>query len=259
MSGLIKRLFRIAQPSAPKKPQRARLAYDPSEIAAVYAIGDVHGCYEQLIEIERRIVSDGDAIEGRKLIVLLGDYVDRGPRSSEVLDHLCLPPPEGFERIAICGNHDEAFLEFLTVSQPGNGWLNLGGQETLHSYGVDFEYLMRYGRVADVAAAARYAVPVHHIEFLRAMPVALSIGDLVFVHAGIKPGVPMREQTEEDLMWIREPFLSQGPGLPILVIHGHTPDHKPVFGNDRICIDTAAYATGNLTALKIAQGNLWIL
>ncbi len=255
MTGLFHRIFGGNTRKVVEKPQRVRLSLDPVAYAAIYAIGDVHGCYEALIEAERRIVDDASMIAGPKLIVLLGDYVDRGKRSRDVLQHLCSPAPEGFHRVALCGNHDDAFLQFLERPQANINWLEFGGEETIYSYGVDAKYLLSQGRGVDaLCAATRVAVPPEHVELLRSMPIALSIGDLIFVHAGIRPGISMDSQSDRDLMWIREPFITKGPQLPSLVIHGHTPDMAPVFASGRIGIDTAAFATGNLTVLKIADG-----
>ena len=259
---LFTKLFRNEPAPAVRapRPQRPRERFRPDDHAAIYAIGDVHGCYEELVDAERRILADAVGIDGPKLIVLLGDYVDRGKRSREVLDHLCTPPPAGFTRIALCGNHDDLFLRFLHEADDDHQWLECGGRETLHSYGIDPDYLMqRNGGRAALAATAKAAVPARHIELLRSMPGALAVGDIIFAHAGLRPGVPLEAQRDRDLLWIREPFLSRGPGASHLVVHGHTPNLEPVFGPGRIGIDTAAFATGKLTVLKIACGETALL
>lgn len=255
MAGLLRRIFRGGTTAGRAQPQRQRLSIDHRDYGAVYAIGDVHGCYEALVEAENRIVSDGADIAGQKLIVLLGDYVDRGKRSRDVLDHLCRPAPDGFHRIALCGNHDDAFLQFVHAPKDNIKWLAFGGEDTLYSYGVDAKYLMaQRSGIHALSAAVMQAVPRSHVELLQAMPIVLSIGDVIFVHAGLRPGIALDAQSDEDLMWIREPFITKGPDLPWLVVHGHTPGISPVFASGRIGIDTAAFATGNLTVLKIAGG-----
>ncbi|TCL69527.1 metallophosphoesterase family protein [Rhizobium sp. BK251] len=260
MLSLARKILGKTLSSQSRRRARARISYGADEFSAIYAIGDVHGCYGQLIELEQLLLADGASIEGRKLIVMLGDYVDRGARSKDVLEHLRKPLPAGFERVTLCGNHEDAFLDFLTASKPTGGWLELGGQETLYSYGIDATYIMRQGGgIRAVAEAARLAVPQAHVKLLQEMPIVLSIGTVIFVHAGIRPGIPLDKQTDDDMMWIREPFLSEGPGLPVKVVHGHTPGPEPVFGKDRICIDTAAFATGKLTALKVAGGEVWVM
>jgi serine/threonine protein phosphatase 1 len=105
----------------------------------------------------------------------------------------------------------------------------------------------------------KQAVPASHIDFLASLPTMLEIGPLVFVHAGIRPGIPLAEQTDQDLLWIREPFLSAGPKLPVLIVHGHTVQPEPDFGNRRVGIDTGAFATGRLTVLRIANGKAHVL
>lgn len=252
MAGLLHRLLKGTAPEAPRRP---RLRHSAEDYAVIYAIGDVHGCYDALIDAERRIIRDAQTIAGRKLIVLLGDYVDRGNRSRDVLQHLCSPSPQGFSRIALCGNHDDAFLQFLSAPRANMQWLEFGGTDTLFSYGVDAKYLLGQKRGMDaLCAAVKLAVPAAHIALLQSMPIALSVGELIFVHAGIRPGISLDSQLDQDLLWIREPFISKGPQLPTLVVHGHTPGKYPVFASGRIGIDTAAFATGNLTVLKIAAG-----
>jgi len=241
--------------------QRDRIDLSGHDYAAIYALSDIHGCYDAMIAAERRIVEDARALPGGKLLMLLGDYVDRGPRSSDVLQHLCEPPPEGFDRYALCGNHDDVFLRFLDDPDTNSHWLDFGAMPTLASYGVDAkELLLKQGRgIRELRDITLEAMPAAHVDLLRSLAGAVTIGSSLFVHAGIRPGLPLAEQTDEDLMWIREPFLSEGPQLPLLVVHGHTPGDRPVFGKDRIGIDTAVSMGGTLTILKLAGGMPTIL
>lgn len=234
-----------------------RLVFDPAEYAAIYAIGDVHGCLEQLIALEALIVADAQAVEGRRLIVMLGDYVDRGPKSAAVLYHLTASPPAGFDRVCLRGNHDDAFLAFLDGDPAGDWVLEHGAEETLASYGVEVDSLK--GARHPLREAIRAAVPQSHVDFLRAMPVLLTVGSDVFVHAGIRPGRPLAEQTDDDLMWIRRSFLDLGPGLPVRVFHGHTPMRDPHVGPERVSLDTHCYRTGRLTAARLREGEIAIL
>ena len=119
--------------------------------------------------------------------------------------------------------------------------------------------LRRAGGLPALGADLRARMPAHHLAFLRNLPVAARSGDRLFVHAGIVPGVPLRQQEDYDMMWIREPFLSEGPGLPVTVVHGHTAGREPVFATGRICIDTTCYATGRLTALKVTPDGTTVL
>ncbi|HEY0121804.1 MAG TPA: metallophosphoesterase family protein [Rhizobium sp.] len=244
-----------------EQSRRARIDLSPQNYAAIYALSDIHGCHDALLEAERRIVEDAAGIAGRKLLMFLGDYVDRGPRSSDVLQHLCDPPPVGFDRYSLLGNHDDVFLKFLDDPRNNSDWLEYGAAPTLASYGIDMDYLLREeGRsVEELGEAARRAIPPAHVKLLRSLPVAVTVGSIIFVHAGVQPHISLAGQTDADLIWIREPFLSQGPQLPVLVVHGHTPSPRPVFGSGRIGIDTAVSMGGSLTVLKIADGQPTIL
>jgi len=233
------------------QPMRSRPNVEPGEFPVIYAIGDVHGCYDQLLDAERRIREDSAIHAEKTLVVLLGDYLDRGRRSRDVIEHLCRPPAAGDKRITLCGNHEEAFRRFLQKPDAFPEWSRFAGPETLSSYGVDGTYLMRHGGTPALDRALRDAVPAHHRNFIEELPSMLTVGDIVFVHAGLRPGVPLSQQRDSDLLWMREPFLSRGPELPMLVVHGHTPVHRPFFGNGRIGIDTGAFATGRLTVLRI--------
>ncbi|WP_416068173.1 metallophosphoesterase family protein [Rhizobium sp. ZK1] len=243
--------------SAGLAPARPRLVMDQAEWPLIYAIGDVHGCYEQLMDAERRISEDSGG--GRALMVLVGDYVDRGARSRDVLEHLCQPSPRNIHRIALCGNHDDWFSRFLNNELSTAAWLRFAGYQTLTSYGVDAAHILRVGDTMGLRNAVDQAVPASHRILLGTLPSMLQIGNLIFVHAGIRNGLPLEHQSDEDLMWIREPFLTRGPELPIIVVHGHTPQIRPHLGNGRIGIDTGCYATGRLTVVKIANGAAKIL
>lgn len=249
------------------RPDRPRLGReDVGTPSVVYAVGDVHGCLTQLRDLERRIVADAAGLPGRKLLVMLGDYVDRGPSSAAVIDHLLAPAPEDFDRVCLCGNHEALMLAFLGQPLAHRDWLELGGEQTLRSYGILFGDLRRRTPgEAGLVDALEAAIPRRHRAFLEGLPVLLDLGDFVFAHAGLAPGVPIEEQSTQDLLWIREPFLRRGPelaqadGRPLTVVHGHTPSSLPTFGTGRIGIDTGAFMTGRLTALRILDGQPFVL
>lgn len=246
LTGLMRRLTAPTTEQARRRP-RLRLT-QPYPI--VYAIGDVHGCLRELEALEARIVADAAGREGDKLIVMLGDYVDRGPQSAQVIEHLLKPPPAGFQRISLCGNHDEFMLRFLEDPAKNIGWLGIGGKHTLLSYGIDPAGLLTNPNAQDILERLQTAVPAEHIRFLEQLPVMLEGPGILFVHAGVRPEVPLPDQTDDDLMLIREPFLSFGPGLPYLVVHGHSPELEPVVGRLRVGIDTGAFKTGKLSAVR---------
>jgi serine/threonine protein phosphatase 1 len=219
----------------------------------VYAIGDIHGCLDELRQLEKMIVEDAtDAGDGERWLVTLGDYIDRGPRSAQVISHLMSPPPAGFRRIALAGNHEQLLLDFLADPAANAQWLDFGGLITAQSYGV------RARSGGHGAAAARTIasdlaslIPNSHLEFLRSMPISLSLPGYHFVHAGLRPGIAMAEQSDEDLIWIRSPFLERVREADSVVVHGHTPVDTPVVLPWRIGIDTGAFASGKLTAARL--------
>jgi serine/threonine protein phosphatase 1 len=232
---------------------RPRIVYDHFPVSAIYAVGDVHGRLDLLVAAERRIVADAAGYPGPKMIVMLGDYVDRGPASCGVIDHLLGPvPASGFDRLCLCGNHDQAFFDFLESPRLNLRWLEYGGDATLQSYGIDARHILQHGggiKVLEQVVAD--TVPLSHRRMLEELAVLFSVGPYVFVHAGVVPGTDIDDQEDSDFMWIREPFLSQGPRNRFTVVHAHTPSPEPVFGPGRIGIDTGAYATGKLTVLRV--------
>ncbi|RKE83889.1 metallophosphoesterase family protein [Rhizobium sp. AG855] len=240
--------------------RRPRLEIEPGTYSTIYAVGDVHGCLEPLLALEETIRDDASLREGRKLIVMLGDYVDRGPQSAAVLYHLNATPPAGFDRICLRGNHDDAFLDYLEGDPAGDWFLDHGAENTLRSYGVDLE---AHGAFTAsnfaLRQSVRAAVPPAHVEFLQSMPVLVTVGPEVFVHAGIRPGRPLDEQVDDDLLWIRRSFIDLGPGLPVRVFHGHTPMREAFVGPGRVSLDTHCYKSGRLTAARLAKGEVEIL
>ncbi len=215
------------------------------ENTRVYAVGDTHGCAEQLDALHTLIGADAlRAREARKVIVYMGDYLDRGPDSRGVVARLLAPSLPGCERVFLKGNHEAMTLAALA---PGatpeivSFWLDNGGAATLSSYGTDID---------QPQAAWVRALPRPHVEFLLDLRTAWSCGSYLFAHAGIRPGVAPDAQEEEDLLWIREPFLSwQSEALPPgVVVHGHTPARAPEVLRHRIGVDTGAVFGGKLTA-----------
>lgn len=214
--------------------------------ARLYAIGDIHGCLAELQALERLIVADAADVAGEKWIVTLGDYIDRGPASAQVLDHLLAPPPAGFRRICLAGNHEQMLLDFLVDPARNQPWLKYGGWETAHSYG-----LATTGNAPAVARILAALIPKAHLDWLRGLPTTLAVPGFLFVHAGIRPGIPLDGQADIDLLWIRDPFLAAISPSNSIVVHGHTPGLAPVITPYRIDIDTTAFATGRLTALRL--------
>lgn len=221
-----------------------------AERPLTYAIGDVHGCLDDLKRLEKRIVDNAASFAAEKLIVMLGDYLDRGPKSAETIDWLLRAPPAGFQRLCLRGNHEALFLQALDAPERCGDWLEWGGRETLYSYGMDAKaFEQANGKLRRQMLQA--LIPEDHRRFLSALPVLLEIPGVVFVHAGLRPRMPLDRQSDQDLLWIREPFLSEPHGLDALVVHGHTPASQPAILPHRIGIDTMAYGGGVLTALRL--------
>ncbi|ALN72050.1 hypothetical protein M673_04935 [Aureimonas sp. AU20] len=247
--------------SEPGREPLPRLAL-PGEPTLIYAIGDVHGCLDKLQQLEKRIVADGKRTPGLKLIVMLGDYVDRGPNSAGVLDHLIAPPPEGFRRVCLRGNHDDMLLRFVEGSVDPEWWLEFGGTETLFSYGYDLQHLAgnRRRALSDIMLRFAQEIPHSHLAFLKRLPVVLSTPRYFFCHAGARPGVPLEAQSDEDLMWVRGPFLEHdGPPFERTVIHGHTPTKLPFLSRYRIGVDTNACRGGKLSVARLASEGVKVL
>lgn len=225
-----------------------------NQFACIYALGDVHGCLDQLLRLEDKIFADAADIEGEKLIVMLGDYVDRGPSSSAVLDHLLAPPPLGFQRICLTGNHDQMFADFCEAPSTHTAWLALGGDETLASYGVyldDNQHPLR--------TQIKTLIPSDHIELIRAMPCILTIDAFCFVHAGIDPQLPIDAQDDDVLLTSRpHEFDWASYSGHYTVIHGHTPVKEITLGS-RVNLDLKVYESGLLAALRVYQGEMKIL
>nr|WP_328824627.1 metallophosphoesterase family protein [Mesorhizobium neociceri] len=224
------------------------------EDTVVYAVGDVHGCYKELKSLEEKIALDARQFSGRKIIVMLGDYIDRGPQSARVIDHLLALPPEGFLRVCLAGNHEVAMLNYLDGYLSRDRWLAVGGRETLFSYGVDPARLASiYPSSDEVDRRVKEVIPASHIDFLRSLPVLLCSDKFVFVHAGIRPGIDLVAQDEQDLLNIRDEFFDAAHLLDRFVVHGHTPVDIPRLDGRRLDIDTGAFHSGRLTAVRIAD------
>lgn len=250
-------VFRTGQSAS--RQRRARLGLSSTEMA-IYVVGDVHGCLDQLLSLERKIQADAARIPGPKLIVMLGDYVDRGPASAQVLDHLTAEAPGGFDRICLAGNHEVMMLGYLEGKESRSHWLSLGADATFASYGIDHRRLRELYKDGDgIDDMIRDTIPPAHVAFLRSLPVLVSAPGFLFVHAGIRPGVELANQKDEDLVSIRSEFYTKAHLLDRLVVHGHTPVERPMLDGKRLNIDTGAYFSGRLTAVRFWQSKARIL
>lgn len=228
------------------------------EGARAYVVGDIHGRVDLLEQLLAKIEADISARARRdNFIVFLGDVIDRGPSSAEVVERLRTYQPNDATPIFLTGNHEEVMLSVLQGKEGLlASWLKFGGTECLESYGVDTEALKGMGedRAREVIRAS---VPEAHVDFLNGGGDTFRFGDYLFVHAGIRPGVALDEQEVHDLRWIREPFLNDRNEHGFVVVHGHTITSEVDERPNRIGIDTGAYATGKLTALAIEDEARW--
>jgi serine/threonine protein phosphatase 1 len=217
----------------------------------VYAIGDVHGRLDLLNDLLLRIDADVAASPGVNAIeVFVGDYVDRGKSSRQVLDRLIERTSSG-RAVCLTGNHEKLLLEFLETPSILTKWLKWGALETLMSYGIVPAGDLNLAKCHELAEQFRNELPESHLSFLKGLRSSFSVGDFFFVHAGIRPNVGLSSQSEEDLTWIRDEFLLSDQNFGKIIVHGHTPTPEPQVYRNRIGIDTGAYATGKLTCVVI--------
>ncbi len=221
----------------------------------VYAVGDIHGQLHLLDALLAKIVADAAKADEfvQRVLVFVGDYVDRGPNSAGVIERLISGLPDGFDTHCLMGNHEAILLDFLDDPTLLPHWLMNGAGTTLASYGVvapdEDAALPAFIQCRD---AFYEALPASHLGFLRGLPLSVTLGDYHFVHAGIRPGVPLNAQERRDALWIRDGFLDSDADFGCVVVHGHTPGPEPVERKNRIGIDTGAWAYGRLTALRLA-------
>ena len=225
-----------------------------------YAIGDIHGRCDLLDELLARIDED-DARRGpaRTHLILLGDLIDRGPDSAGVVRTIAQLMAASDRVRLIKGNHEEVLVKAAHGSaRAARGLLEIGGYQTLASYGISREEA-DHGTLQDLIDLIRERVPAEQIALLDSGEDMVLLGDYLFVHAGIRPGKPLDQQKGSELRWTREPFLSARRRDPWMIVHGHTPADDVDYGQQRIGIDTAAFATGVLTAIGLEGEERWFL
>jgi serine/threonine protein phosphatase 1 len=220
----------------------------------IYAIGDVHGCLDRLVALHEAIAEDiGARPAEHTTLVHLGDYIDRGSDSAQVVDWLINGPPVPADKIVnLMGNHELMMLSAVAgLDREASGlWLANGGADSLLSWGIS-------RNVPPGEWATR--IPRQHLIFLRDLAISHRIGPYLFVHAGVMPGVPLEQQNRQDMLWIREPFLSSRDNHGAVIVHGHTPKREPVVQPNRIAIDTGAVLGGDLTCVVLEADMLGFL
>ena len=222
----------------------------------IYALGDIHGRADLLEDAFGRIDRHLDENPVHLSVdVLLGDYIDRGSRSREVID-LILARKATRRLIALTGNHEDMILHFLRKPHTFDFWVDKGGYETLASYGLHLRARLEPRDHLTIRASLLRMIPQNHLAFLANLPAYTKLGNCLFVHAGVRPGVPLETQKRHDLLWIRDAFLDSSEDFGAIVIHGHTPVMEPDIRPNRINIDTGAYATNRLTCLVLERATI---
>lgn len=226
----------------------------------VYAIGDIHGRNDLLNQLIEKIVADDqDRGDAESEIIFLGDLVDRGPDSSGVIETaMALKEQQGQVRF-LMGNHEEVYLKAATGDEKAVKFFNrIGGKETILSYEISMKEYMDLGH-AELAERIPSLFPDHHVKFVEAFEDQIIVGDYAFVHAGVRPGIPLSEQEPKDLRWIREEFLSAKEPHEKVIIYGHTINTDVVEKSNRIGIDTGAYYSEKLTAIGLQDADHWYI
>ena len=225
----------------------------------IYAVGDIHGRADLLSKLFARIDDD---LKARPTIdsvqIFLGDYIDRGPNSRQVID-LLIARQRLRDVLFLKGNHEDCALRFLSDPTVLPAWQSIGGVHTLLSYGVMPARSDDPESQHKVSTALREAMPDSHRRFIGSLVLSFTCGDFFFVHAGVRPGIPLQKQSQRDLLWIRDDFLLHEEDFGTVVVHGHTPVYKPEIRSNRINIDTGAYATGQLTCLVLEGDSVTFL
>lgn len=252
-----------AQPEAAAPAIRRTIA--APDAVCIYAIGDIHGRRDLLERLVQMIEEDAAQLaEGVKpQIVFLGDYIDRGLQSRDVIEFFTSGAVDRFDPVYLMGNHEEALLRFLEEASFGSQWARYGGAETLYSYGLaPPNQRASLNSHAEMAAARdawmrvwtefRTRLPAEHLAFFQSLQPYYVAGDYMFVHAGLRPGVRLEKQNLRDMLWIREEFLDDPAEFPKLIVHGHTPMDTVHHDHRRLGLDTGAFLTGKLTAARLS-------
>ncbi len=219
----------------------------------IYAIGDIHGCAERLFALHQAIAEDlARRPVAAPLLLHIGDYIDRGADSAAVIARLAAGPPlAGVPTVNLLGNHEQTMIDALSGDRAaGTDWLYQGGRPALESWGVDPD---------SPRETWPAGVPAAHLAFVRGLTLSHQEGGYLFVHAGIRPGVPLDAQTKEDLLRIRQPFLFTDADVGAVIVHGHTPVKAPVVRRNRIAIDTGAVFDGPLTCAVLEEQRIGFL
>jgi serine/threonine protein phosphatase 1 len=248
--------------SARRAPRRGGAASTDGRL--IYAIGDVHGCYDLLLRLLADVAADAAAGQDGcgATLIFCGDYVDRGPDSAKVLEALCQLRSALRDGVLLLkGNHEQALLQCLDEPAFAATWTRFGAAATFRSYGVEAPAADASPAAFETARDQLLAnMPALHLRTLQTLDLMLIAGDYAFVHAGVAPGAALDRQVEQDLLWIDTEFLAPGQAFEKIIVHGHSwIDEHPVLLANRLGVDTGAYRTGVLSALRIEGGEVKVL
>lgn len=248
-----------AEPASPKPVSIAAAEMPYGQRA--YVIGDVHGRQDLLTSLLERIAKDrAQREDAETYLIFLGDYVDRGPGSSDVIDMLLDLKRSEKNVITLKGNHESAMMSFLQDPMKGKRWLHYGGDATLRSYGIDLVLAeLTEEKIRKAGQQLKKNLPDSHLQFISSLEASHVMGDYLFVHAGIEPGRPIDDQKEHDLLWIRDDFLEHTGLFEKIIVHGHSIIPEPEFKENRISIDTGAFYSNVLTCLVLEGDSKEIL
>lgn len=251
MIKLLRTLFHKSEKPATRVVSEPRLFTLPPGIR-VYAIGDIHGKADLLKAMLEAIEEDARQHPDQLIFqVFLGDYIDRGLQSKEVIELLIQPPPAGHQRICLMGNHEETLLKFLRAPETLRDWGSFGGYATLASYGVDLPPDLSPKKRALLSSQLQLNMPASHLKFIQGLRLFYELGDYLFVHAGIKSNIPLEQQGPDTLLWIRDSFLSHKQCFGRYIVHGHSAVAEPQILENRANIDVSDAAVESLCCLAI--------
>lgn len=233
------------------KPEKLNRVNLEDFTGTVYAIGDVHGCLDLLLGLEGKIFKDASESENN-LLIYMGDYIDRGPDSYGVIEHLMSQPPTGFRRICLKGNHEDLMLRFVGNPASAQSWLKFGGRQTLLSYGAQYENISSLDpKSRKTRFLLERILPEEHLEFLGSLPHVVELKRFFLAHAGVNPTKSLSSQSVRDILWGRTEFLQTPQAYEKDIVHGHYVVEHAAQTVGKVSIDTGAYASGKLTAAKL--------
>ena len=241
MKTILNRIF----PSRQSEPTETGLPEDHR----LYCIGDIHGCLNLLEEVHQKITEDAADYSGNKILVYLGDYIDRGKDSRQVVECVLGEYPPDFRKVFLLGNHEQVLLEFLSGNNLAiaHDWFMFGGLATLRSYGVEVQGIPIAMQFEGLRSELAKKMPMAHQQFFQQLQLNYELGGYFFVHAGVRPKVKLQQQRPEDMLWIREEFIGSDRFHGKIIVHGHHVTAEPVIQHNRIGLDTGAYSSGKLT------------